>query len=73
MQRIVRRAPFETRNWPDCLAEYRWRTGQEFPVRAAALEAAPGLKQIDAARVIEALAGEREEPAAACPPPPDVL
>ena len=70
MQRIVRRAPFETRNWPDCLAEYRRRTGQEFPVRAAALEAAPGLKQIDAARVIEALAGEREEPAAACPPPP---
>jgi hypothetical protein len=56
MQRIVRRASFETRNWRDCLAEYRTRTGEEFPEPVEALAAAPSLKRLDAELVIEALA-----------------
>lgn len=60
MQRIVRRAPFETRSWRDCLAEYRTRTGEAFLLSAEALEAVPSLKQLDAKRVIEALAAESE-------------
>jgi YcaO-like protein with predicted kinase domain len=72
MQRIVRRAPFETRNWPDCLAEYAMRTGEEFPLPAELLEAAGSLKRSDAQLVIEALAAEglAEAPAERWPMPP---
>jgi hypothetical protein len=69
MQRIVRRAPFETRNWPDCYAEYRARTGAEFPLSAEALAAAPSLKRIDAQLVIETL-GRPARAAAERPPMP---
>lgn len=68
MQRIVRRAPFETRTWRACLAEYRRRTGESFPLAAEALEAAPSLKRIDAALVIAALMGAA--PIARRPMPP---
>lgn len=71
MQRIVRRAPYETRTWPDCLQQYRERTGQPFPLSIEALEAAPSLKQRDAALVIDALAshapGSRIDPIEAPP------
>ena len=71
MQRIVRRAPFETRTWPACVAEYRRRTGEDFPATAEALAAAPSLKRIDALLVIEALAAEPPaEPEASPPGPP---
>src|SRR5690606_20375621 len=56
MQRIVRRAAYETRTWAHCLAEYRARTGEEFPLAAEALASVPSLKQRDARLVIEALA-----------------
>jgi hypothetical protein len=55
----VRRAPFETRTWRDCLAEYVARTGEAFPLTAEALESAPSLKQADARLVIESLAAAR--------------
>ena len=71
MQRIVRRASFETRTWPACVAEYRRRTGEDFPATAEALAAAPSLKRIDALLVIEALAAEPQaEPEASPPGPP---
>jgi hypothetical protein len=71
MQRIVRQAPYETRNWRECRAEYRRRTGEEFPLSTEMLVAAPSLKRMDAALVIDALAAASDGRAAsACPPPP---
>ncbi len=72
MQRIVRRAPFETRTWPRCLAEYEARTGQPFPLPLEAMEALPSLKRSDAQQVIERLSGATagEAPAARWPMPP---
>ena len=58
MQRIVRTTPFETRTWRQCLGDYRARTGEDFPLSAAVLEAMPSLKRLDAELVIEELAGE---------------
>ncbi|MBT2135082.1 YcaO-like family protein [Croceibacterium sp. LX-88] len=55
MQRIVRTTPYETRDWPSCLAQYQLRTGQAFPVSLRDLEAAPSLKQIDTALLVKAL------------------
>jgi YcaO-like protein with predicted kinase domain len=71
MQRIVRRAPFETRTWRGCLAEYRARTGRPFPIALETLEAQPSLKQIDARQVIDAIAAAdaRRSPAATWPMP----
>ncbi|KRA81399.1 YcaO-like family protein [Altererythrobacter sp. Root672] len=70
MQRIVRTTPYETRDWPSCLAQYRQRARTEFPISLAELEAAPSLKQIDAALVVEALSrcGERKPAQLAMPP-----
>jgi hypothetical protein len=59
MQRIVRTLPFETRSWRGALEEYRRRTGEEFPLPLATLEAAPSLKRMDAALVLAAVAEER--------------
>jgi YcaO-like protein with predicted kinase domain len=72
MQRIVRRAPFETRTWRDCLAEYRRRTGEAFPLAAETLEAAPSLKRSDAQLVIDevATAGPTDAPRERWPMPP---
>lgn len=72
MQRIVRRAPFESRTWTGCLAEYRRRTGEAFPLAVETLEAAPSLKRIDARLVVEALAVESPDdpPAERWPMPP---
>jgi hypothetical protein len=56
MRRILRTTPYETRTWRACLADYRARTGEDFPLSPERLEAAPSLKRLDAARVIEALA-----------------
>lgn len=55
MQRIVRTTPFETRDWPSCLAQYKSRVGADFPNTSQELEAAPSLKQIDAALLVETL------------------
>jgi hypothetical protein len=55
MQRIARRAPFTSRSWAGCYAEYRARTGEDFPLAIETLAAAPSLKRSDAALVITAL------------------
>ncbi|MBO9518062.1 MAG: YcaO-like family protein [Porphyrobacter sp.] len=70
MQRIVRTTPFESRDWPTCLAQYRARTGMEFPVSLERLEAAPSLKQIDTALLVRALADCQQRRTAKTPLPP---
>lgn len=69
MQRIVRTMPFETRSWRGALEDFRCRTGEDFPLPLAALEAAPSLKRMDAALVLEAVAeGNRTVPERPMPP-----
>ena len=70
MQRIVRTAPYETRTWLSCRKSYHRRTGDDFPLALAELEAAPSLKRLDAARLLEALARDRPERRPPCPMPP---
>jgi ribosomal protein S12 methylthiotransferase accessory factor len=70
MQRVVRTTPYETRNWRSCLQRYRERTGEDFPVPLAELEAAPSLKRLDAALLVAALAQHRPQPRIACAMPP---
>ena len=56
MQRIVRTTPYEHRDWLTCLARYRARTREDFPLSLAQLESAPSLKRLDAQLTIAALA-----------------
>lgn len=62
MQRIVRTMPYQTRTWERCLAAYRARTGEDFPVALAVLAAAPSPKRQDAALLIERLAEAARNP-----------
>lgn len=70
MQRIVRTAPYETRDWRSCLSDFRERTGDDFPVPLAELEAAPSLKRLDASLLLQVLAEDRPAPRTRCAMPP---
>ena len=61
MQRIVRTMPYELRDWRTCLALYRERTGDVFPISLAELASAPSLKQADAHATIAALAADQAD------------
>lgn len=71
MQRIVRTTAYEHRDWHSCLARYRARTGENFPLTLAELENAPSLKQADALKSIAALEN-CEARTGALPDPPAI-
>lgn len=70
MQRIIRRASYEERDWPHCLAQYRMRTGAPFPLTAAQLSRMPSLKREDARLVIERMMAPIVESTFPAAPPP---
>lgn len=62
MQRIVRTISYEQRSWRRCLDMFRDRTGADFSVTIETLSAAPSLKRLDAALLIERLRDAARHP-----------